>query len=221
MVLRPWVWMGWLHIALGGAWAQAASDARWADLYARTCSSCHQGGGGGAPRLDQPLEWTQRLSKGVQGLTAAALRGVPNTAMLPKGGYALSDEQVGGLVDWMVRQVQATPPLTSPVAAAARSTHSPSGALGAPTTVEWAEQLALGLRAHLGDPSQAIEAVESQTWLVRGLGIRIQVRVGVVTLSGTVEASTTVEQAGAWAARQPGVGQVINRLVAASLFEWD
>ncbi|NBO90042.1 MAG: BON domain-containing protein, partial [Betaproteobacteria bacterium] len=44
---------------------------------------------------------------------------------------------------------------------------------------------------------------------------------GVAVLSGTVQESSTVEKAENWVRQQTGVTQVTNRLVAASVFEWD
>jgi hypothetical protein len=149
------------------------------------------------------------------------MRGLPNTAMLPKGGYDLTDEQVRGLVTWMVRQVQdakvsQTQAIRVPIASSQLFNPSGNATLG-----ELGEQLAVGLRMALGEASNAIEPVGPQTWLVRGLGIRVMAQGGVVTLSGTVHESRTVEQAATWVGQQPGVSQVVNRLVAASLFEWD
>jgi osmotically-inducible protein OsmY len=57
--------------------------------------------------------------------------------------------------------------------------------------------------------------------LVRGLGIKISLQAGVAVLSGTVQESSTVEKAENWVRQQTGVTQVSNRLVAASVFEWD
>ena len=83
------------------------------------------------------------------------------------------------------------------------------------------EDLALGLRQLLGRPDQAIERVDEQTRLIRGLGIRVQSSSGQVTLSGTVEETQTVNKAETWVRQQTGVTGVINRLVAAGVFEWD
>ena len=72
-----------------------------------------------------------------------------------------------------------------------------------------------------GRPDQAIERVDEQTRLIRGLGIRVQSSSGQVTLSGTVEETQTVNKAETWVRQQTGVTGVINRLVAAGVFEWD
>jgi cytochrome c5 len=221
MVQTLGVCLAALAWGVSSAWAQAPVQNAWADLYAQTCSTCHQGGGGGAPRLNRAEEWRTRLPRGLDALTLSAVRGVPNTAMLPKGGYELTDAQVRGLVDWMMRQVSV--PTVSGVIPEQTLGGARQGLSRAevPLRGNLAQQLALGLRSALGQSMQALEAVESQTWLIRGLGIRIRAEQGVVTLSGTVEDAKTVDQAGAWVSGQPGVQQVINRLVAATLFEWD
>ena len=149
-----------------------------------------------------------------------ALRGIPNSAMLPKGGYALSDAQVEGLLDWMLIQVRANASqrqMLSPVAKTELQSDRTSSA-GTALTIE---DLALGLRRHLGQPGQVIERIDEQTRLIRGLGIRVQSNLGQVTLSGTVEETRLVQQAESWVLQQAGVLGVTNRLVAAGVFEWD
>jgi hypothetical protein len=143
--------------------------------------------------------------------------------MMAKGGYDLSDPQVMSLVDWMMSQVRASTILAvSPrVSSSAVSQSQLNGRPALANTGLTAEQLALGLREKLGQPDQAIETVDSSSWLVRGLGIKISLQAGVAVLSGTVQESSTVEKAENWVRQQTGVTQVTNRLVAASVFEWD
>ena len=209
-----------------GVWAWAAHAqpiVEASNLYRQTCSTCHDGGGGGAPRLGRPDEWQQRLNKGREALVQSALKGVPNSAMMAKGGYDLSDAQVMSLVDWMMSQVRASTILAvSPrVSSSAISQSQLNGRPALANSGLTAEQLALGLREKLGQPDQAIETVDSSIWLVRGLGIKISLQAGVAVLSGTVQESSTVEKAENWVRQQTGVTQVTNRLVAASVFEWD
>jgi cytochrome c5 len=211
---------GWLVFALGYAEPVFAQEP-WPDLYRRTCSSCHDGGGGGAPRLSQASEWAPRLNQGRSALLASALRGVPNSAMLPKGGYALSDAQVEGVLDWMLGQVRAAGSQTPSSQAAKSALNGTRTDLGVTGRVLTIEDLALGLREHLGRPDQTIERVDEQTRLIRGLGVRVQFSSGQVTLSGTVEETQTVHKAESWVRQQTGVTGVINRLVAAGVFEWD
>ena len=214
---------GWVVLALatGHVAAQVPVDVGWAHLYAQTCSTCHQGGGGGAPRLNHPDDWRNRLPRGLEALTLSALKGVPNTAMLPRGGYELSDAQVRGLVDWMMRQVSVSNVSGLGLDPASHGAQQGQPLAQAPSGGDQAQQLAIGLRSALGQSTQALEAVEPNTWLIRGLGIRVRAEQGTVTLSGAVEDAKTVDQARAWVSGQPGVQQVINRLVAATLFEWD
>lgn len=56
---------------------------------------------------------------------------------------------------------------------------------------------------------------------VRGTGIRIQVRDGVVTLQGVVEEAKVVARAEAIARSVGGVRGVDNKLISSGIFEHD
>src|SRR5258708_40220794 len=63
----------------------AIADTGEAVVNAR-CSLCHEGGGGGAPKIGNPIDWEPRAGRGKLALYEVALRGKPNTAMNPSGG---------------------------------------------------------------------------------------------------------------------------------------
>jgi osmotically-inducible protein OsmY len=57
--------------------------------------------------------------------------------------------------------------------------------------------------------------------IVSGLGIRVGTRDGVVWLRGMVKTPEIIERADAIAKTEGGGRKVENRLISASLFEWD
>lgn len=86
--------------------------------YAERCAHCHTPGISDAPKLGDRAEWTKRLRPGMKLLYQAAIEGVPNTTMAPRGGHRdVSDADVRAIVDFMVAAA-ALPP--SALAAAAR-----------------------------------------------------------------------------------------------------
>lgn len=73
------------------------------DIYNEACSSCHDNGIAGAPKVGDKAAWTSRIAAGMDALYAAGIDGKPGTAMLAKGGYAsLSDADIRAAVDYMV-----------------------------------------------------------------------------------------------------------------------
>ena len=72
-------------------------------LYRQNCSHCHSGNAPSAPRIGDTQAWTSRLSGGFNQLYNSAINGIPNTAMIAKGGHQeLSDEQVKLLIAYML-----------------------------------------------------------------------------------------------------------------------
>ena len=70
-------------------------------IYASVCSVCHATGAAGAPIPGSPL-MVERAGKGADALTQSAINGL--NAMPPRGGRAdLSDEQVRGIVEYMIQ----------------------------------------------------------------------------------------------------------------------
>ena len=83
--------------------AGVAQGADGPAVYKATCGACHDSGAGLAPRITHPEEWQPRWQRGRAAMHEAAIKGVPNSAMAAKGGYAhLSDDDVKAAVDYML-----------------------------------------------------------------------------------------------------------------------
>ena len=54
------------------------------------CGLCHEGGAGGAPKIGNRVDWEPRAARGKLALYETALKGKPNTAMMPRGGFRLA-----------------------------------------------------------------------------------------------------------------------------------
>jgi cytochrome c5 len=86
--------------ALAATLAMAATPD---ENYTRLCTTCHLPGVHGAPRVGDRENWTQRLRSGLNIVYRNAIEGVPNTAMLAKGGHTeLSDIELRAIVDYMI-----------------------------------------------------------------------------------------------------------------------
>lgn len=73
------------------------------NTYRQACFSCHGTGVGGAPKIGDKAAWAPRIGKGMKTLYQAAIKGMPGTAMIPKGGLAqLSDKDVRAAVDFII-----------------------------------------------------------------------------------------------------------------------
>jgi cytochrome c5 len=74
-----------------------------ASSYRQYCSHCHSGSAPSAPRVGDTKDWSVRLLSGFDYLYHSAIYGIPNTAMLAKGGHPeLSDDQIKDLVGYML-----------------------------------------------------------------------------------------------------------------------
>ena len=73
-------------------------------LYTQVCAVCHAAGIAGAPKLGDKTAWGPRLSAGVDGLTASAIKG--KNAMPPRGGSTASDADIKVVVQYMVSSVK-------------------------------------------------------------------------------------------------------------------
>ena len=69
-------------------------------LYTQTCAVCHAAGLAGAPKLGDKAAWAPRITAGVDGLTASAIKGTG--AMPPKGGSTASEAEIRAVVAFMV-----------------------------------------------------------------------------------------------------------------------
>ena len=90
---------------LAKAEAPAASGPRdGATIYNSVCGACHNTGAAGAPKIDDKAAWAARLAQGKDGLIKSVTNG--KGAMPPKGGAALSDEEIKGVVDYVLGKVK-------------------------------------------------------------------------------------------------------------------
>lgn len=222
-------------LSVAAFFATSACLARSADEnYRDKCSVCHDGGAGQAPRLQDKAAWAKRASHGREALYQTAIAGKPNTAMAAKGGYAeLSEQEVREIVDFMLKASgnadtprvtqlkQPSLPLVRSDTSNSRPEPSPSTAtLGGLSDSALSQVVAEKLRIGLAHPKATLDAYEGVI-TVRGLGIKVHTHQGVTTLMGTLKDADQIGKAETIAAGTKGVQKVINRLIAASVFEWD
>lgn len=90
---------------LAKAEAPAASGPRdGATIYNSVCGACHNTGAAGAPKIDDKAAWAPRLAQGKEGLIKSVTNG--KGAMPPKGGATLSDDEIKGVVDYVLGKVK-------------------------------------------------------------------------------------------------------------------
>ncbi len=81
----------------------AAADGQ--ATYKSTCMSCHATGAAGAPKLGDKAAWAPRIKKGMDALLQSSIKGIPGTAMMPKGMCAAcSNDDLKAAVEYMVSQ---------------------------------------------------------------------------------------------------------------------
>ena len=91
--------------AATGANAGKAAAPNGKAVYDTTCQVCHAAGVAGAPKFGDKAAWAPRLSAGVAGLAASAIKG--KNAMPPKGGnLSLAEGDIKAAVEYMVSQVK-------------------------------------------------------------------------------------------------------------------
>jgi cytochrome c5 len=190
-------------------------------VYKATCGSCHDSGAGLAPRITHREEWVPRWQRGRATMHQAAIKGVPNSAMAAKGGYAqLTDGDVMAAVDYMLARAgyQDNPAAKAdrPAAAVATKLQTSNAPVADPVLLR---QIAEALRKELS-PGAQIESVDGKL-LVRGVNIRVSVRDSVVTLEGTPEKPEVVGKAEQIAKSFRSVRRIDNRLVAAGMLDFD
>jgi cytochrome c5 len=194
-------------------------------IYKARCSLCHAGGAGGAPKFANRQDWEPRAARGKLALYEIALKGKPNTAMMARGGFRdLSNDEVMAAVDYMVAHAGLHPglqpegPQVSPLQSVPPLAAAEVGAAAADDAAVSA-QIAEALRAQLAPDAR----VETRKWMasVGGLGVKVATREGVVWLSGTVRSAEIVERAEAIAKSAGGGRKIENKLIPASIFEWD
>ena len=88
-------------VALFGMMSTAQADI--GQYRKNGCAGCHATGAAGAPKLGDKAAWKARIAKGMSSMNANAIKGMPGTAMMAKGGRAnLTDDQVKSIVKYMV-----------------------------------------------------------------------------------------------------------------------
>jgi osmotically-inducible protein OsmY len=190
-------------------------------VYKATCGSCHDSGAGLAPRITHREEWVPRWPRGRAAMHQAAIKGVPNSAMAAKGGYAqLTDGDVMAAVDYMLARAgyKDNPAARADRASAAVATklQTSNAPVADPVLLQ---QIAEALRKAFS-PGAQIESVDGKL-LVRGVNIRVSVRDSVVTLEGTPEKPDVVGKAEQIAKSFRSVRRIDNRLVAAGMLDFD
>ena len=180
--------------------ATAAAGATGETTYRDKCALCHDAGAGQAPRIGTREDWKARFPKGREGLLASAIRGVPGTAMAPKGGFPeLADTDIALAVDYLLSSLG-----FREQAASARAERVVNQTPGAAV-----------------DDATLVRTVGEALAQARIGGVRVESANGVVALMGVVDDNNAVHAALAAARAVPGVHEIENRLVSAALFEWD
>ena len=68
--------------------------------YMQSCFACHNSGAGGAPKLDDPADWSTRMEKGMEAMMANVINGV--NAMPAKGlCFNCTDDDLQAIVQYM------------------------------------------------------------------------------------------------------------------------
>ncbi len=73
-------------------------------IYNSVCGACHNTGAAGAPKIDDKGAWASRVAQGKDALIKSVTNG--KGAMPPKGGAKLSDEEIKGVVDYILSKVK-------------------------------------------------------------------------------------------------------------------
>jgi cytochrome c5 len=90
---------------LAKAEAPAASGPRdGATIYNTVCGACHNTGAAGAPKIDDKAAWAPRLAQGKDALIKSVTNG--KNAMPPKGGATLSDDEIKGVVAYVMSKAK-------------------------------------------------------------------------------------------------------------------
>jgi len=192
-------------------------------VYKATCNVCHDSGAGNAPRVTHRADWEPRWQRGRAAMHEGGIKGVPNTAMGPKGGFAhLTQDEVKAAVDYILARtgyqdnlVIETAPAPAPVVAVVPPQTS-NAPVADPVLLR---QIAEALRQEFF-PGALIESVDGKL-LVRGVNIRVSVRDSVVMLEGTPEKPEVVTRAEQVVKSFRSVQRVDNRLVSAGMLDFD
>lgn len=84
--------------------AAASGPRDGATIFNTVCGACHNTGAAGAPKIDDKAAWAPRLGQGKDALIKSVTNG--KGAMPPKGGATLSDEEIKGVVEYVLGKVK-------------------------------------------------------------------------------------------------------------------
>jgi cytochrome c5 len=202
MKLLPTLIAGVASIIAASAWAVTAEE-----TYKAKCSTCHDAGLAGAPRIGDKAEWARRNGQGTDLLYKSALQGKPNTAMMAKGGFTeLTDDEVTAVVDYLLAQAGQK----RRIPAVAGKTAPPPVPPSAKTDKVDDEMLVARIKAALVKTKDIVAN-----------DIKLEAADGVVTLRGVVDNAAQIKRAEEIAVKTKGVRQVDNKLIPKNLFSWD
>jgi cytochrome c5 len=95
--------VGRVEFGGGGGGGGAAGSRSGEEVVKAVCSTCHQAGVAGAPKIGDRTAWGPRIKQGLQTMVAIAMKG--KGAMPPKGGNpSLGDDEVARAVVYMANQ---------------------------------------------------------------------------------------------------------------------
>lgn len=90
-------------VSMGFVSVAGAADGK--AVYEKTCVACHAAGVANAPKLGDKAAWAPRTAGGKAAMVASVKTG--KGAMPPKAGNAaLTDEEIGAAVDYMLASVK-------------------------------------------------------------------------------------------------------------------
>jgi cytochrome c5 len=87
-------------VEFGAAGAGTAKSGE--EIVKEVCAACHQAGVANAPKLGDKAAWAPRLRLGLDGLLQSVIKG--KTAMAPRAGTSLTDQELAGAVVFMGNQ---------------------------------------------------------------------------------------------------------------------
>ena len=209
-----------------------------ANIYRQNCSHCHSGSAPSAPTVGDTQAWTSRLSRGFNQLYSSAIQGVPNTAMIAKGGHQdLSDDQIKLLVGYMLSASKVSAKTVNEAIkydsynitdvftkAFSQFDKNKDGSLSPTEFIE--------LRSTLENRRQSIkisdEEITQQITLnlsnIQGMppsGIRVNTKNGHVMIAGVVGSNEIVNKIWQSIRWMPGIKTFDNRLMTAEMLAFD
>lgn len=84
----------------------AAGASSPADIYTKSCTTCHAIGLAGAPKLGDVASWAPRIAKGMDTLYGSVFNGLPPGMPVKGLCFTCSDDELRAVVDYMVAESQ-------------------------------------------------------------------------------------------------------------------